>query len=53
MNEGTIEIKVYVSTNFVGSEDSTILVFDREDWNSMTWHEKNEACIEAMFEMID
>ena len=49
----TIEIKVWVSTEKIGSECSTTLEFYKEDWEEMTDSERDEACRDSMFEMIE
>ena len=35
MNE-TVKIRVYISTNMVGSECSDIVEFEREEWDAMS-----------------
>jgi hypothetical protein len=53
MNEDTVKIRVYVHIKFIGSEDSTVVEFGREYWEGMNDVERNDACFEALFELID
>jgi hypothetical protein len=53
MNTDTVKIRVYASTKFVGSKDSTVVEFDREDWDNMTGRERDDACLETLFDLIN
>jgi hypothetical protein len=49
----TVKIMVSISTQKVGSECVDEIEFDRDAWESMTDDEKEEACREAAFNMIE
>lgn len=48
-----IKIEVYVSTGLVGSRNSTVEEFDREEWEGMSCEEKDEACKDIMLGLIE
>ncbi len=45
------KIKVTVQTNKVGSKCEEII--DEPDWDEMTDDERENVCMDVMFEMID
>jgi hypothetical protein len=47
-----VKVRVYVGTGVVGSERSRVISFAREDWESMSEKDREEACIETMYELI-
>lgn len=51
--EDQITITVSVSTNRVGSRTEREITFDRLEWESMTEKERDEVCLDTMFEMIE
>lgn len=44
-----IRIKFYYSTTFVGASKEGVVEFDREDWESMTEEDRDEAAREWAF----
>lgn len=48
-----VKIKVSVGTRKVGSRTDTEIEIDAEDWEDMSEEEREQFCMEAMFEMID
>lgn len=53
MANDTVKIKVRISTNKVGSECSNIIEFDREDWESMSEAEREEAMHDEVWNMAE
>lgn len=51
--EDMVTIKVYVSTNKVGSECETEFDMPRTEWEAMTDTEKEYECSCAMHDMIE
>jgi hypothetical protein len=49
----TVKIRVYISTNRVGSECSDEIEFDREEWESMSEDEREDACRDAAFNWME
>lgn len=53
MSTDKITIRVYARTSKIGSDSSTELEFDREEWESMSEEEREDSAREAMFELIE
>lgn len=49
----SIVITVYARTNKVGSDSTRELEFDRDEWEGMSEDERQAACRDVMFEMIE
>lgn len=49
----TVKVKVWISTNKVGSKCEDTIEIDREEWESMTDDEKDDACQDAAFNHLD
>lgn len=49
----TVKIRFSISTNKFGSECEDELEFDREYWESLTEHEKEEEVKEYAFQYIE
>lgn len=47
-----MKVKVSVSTNRLGSESTRIIEFDKEEWDEMSEKDREETCLEIMYEMI-
>lgn len=47
-----IEVVVYVRTDMVGSKVETTISFDRDEWESMSNKERDDACRDEMFKLI-
>lgn len=41
-----IKVTFYWSTNFVGANKESVVEWDREDWESMTDEDRDEAAVE-------
>ncbi|KFC73310.1 MULTISPECIES: hypothetical protein [Massilia] len=48
-----IKIRVAISTQKINSECVVELEFDRAEWEGMTDKEKDDACREAAFSMME
>ena len=48
-----IEIIVSVRTDMVGSKAETTISFDREEWEGMSEEEREAACRDEMFNLIE
>lgn len=48
-----VQIRVSISTQKVGSECTDVVEFDRNVWDAMTDDEKEDACREAAFNMVE
>lgn len=46
-----VKITVFIQTNKVGSRCKATIEFDREEWDSMTDEEKEDACRDVAFNM--
>lgn len=49
----TVKIKVWISTNKVGSKCSDVVEFDREEWESMSDKDKEDALQYAAFDYME
>jgi hypothetical protein len=49
----TVKVRVYISTNKVGSECSDVVEFEREDWNSMSDQDKEDALQDTAFSYME
>lgn len=49
----TITVRYWVSTDKVGSECEGEETFDREEWDSMTLEEREEAMRDATFQCVN
>ena len=45
----TVKIRVYISTNRVGSECSDIVEFEREEWDAMSDSDREDALRDTAF----
>lgn len=48
-----VKIRVYASTNRVGSKNETTIEIDAEEYAGMSEEAIEETCREVMFEMIE
>jgi len=48
-----VKIKVWISTNKVGSECSDVVEFDREEWESMSDKDKEDVLQDAAFNYME
>jgi hypothetical protein len=48
-----MRLKIYVSTNKVGSLCEDIIDIDKEDWEIMDDREKNEFVLEQLMSIMD
>ena len=48
-----IEIIVSVRTDIVGSKVETTVSFDREEWEGMSEEERDSACRDEIFNLIE
>ena len=49
----TVKVRVYISTNKVGSECSDIVEFEREDWEAMSDQDKEDALQDMAFSYME
>jgi hypothetical protein len=49
----TVKIRVYISTNKVGSECSDIVEFERDAWEAMSDEQKEDALQDAAFNYLE
>jgi len=52
-NSDTVTIRVKISTQKVGSECSDEIEFERATWDAMTEAEKEDACRDVAFSMME
>lgn len=45
-----LTIRIAASTNKVGSEVKTEFQINKYDWESMSWEERNQTCLDALLE---
>jgi len=48
-----VRVRVAISTQKVNSECTDVVEFDREEWEAMSDSEKEDACREAAFGMME
>lgn len=48
-----MKLRVTVKTRNVGSQVTTLIEIDREQWNDMSESEREEFMLESMFELIE
>lgn len=48
-----VRVKVTVCTKKIGSECEDEIEFDREDWDSMSEQEREQACFESVWNMAE
>lgn len=48
-----IKVRVTAHTNKVGSDCLDELEFERKEWNAMSDEQKEEACRDAAFQMME
>lgn len=48
-----IKVKVWIKTDKVGSKCETTLPFSKEEWAELDDDDKEEACKDAAFDMIE
>lgn len=53
MSDEVVRVRVWASTNKVGSECEDIVEFDATEWAGATEEEREEWCREAAFEYIE
>lgn len=49
----TVKIRVWISTNKVGSECSDVVEFDREDWESLSDKDKEDELQDIAFSYME
>lgn len=52
MNDN-VNIEVWVSTDKIGSKRFNVIVFNREDWKSMSQTEREEVMINEVWNMAE
>ena len=48
-----VEVEISVSIGLVGCRQTTTIAFDKDEWESMDDTERDKACMETMFDMIE
>ena len=48
-----VRVTVYASLDLVGCKDSREFLYSEDEWNALSQRDKEEACREELFEMVE